>query len=119
MSLTWVREESPIWDAHKRRIVGGAPEDAFVLPFADGDPVPGEWWSVRVDAEGGKGADGAVVAYGRLDISWGGDAEILLAVDPGRQGQGVGSMRGQPARPAPVTTPLRLVAPGAIERLPG
>ncbi len=85
--LTWVREESPVWDEDKRRVVGGAPEGAFVLPFADGDPVPGEWWSARSGADGQE----SVVAYGRLDISWGGDAEILLAVDPGRQQQGVGS----------------------------
>ena len=84
--LTWVREEAPVWDADKRRVIGGAPDGAFVLPFRDGDSLPGEWWSVRAD-----GDDGAVVAYGRLDIGWGGDAEILLAVDPDRQTTGVGS----------------------------
>jgi GNAT superfamily N-acetyltransferase len=85
VSLTWVREESPVWDADKQRVIGGAPEGAFELPFSDGDAVPGEWWSARDD-----GADGAVVGYGRLDISWGGDAEILLAVAPDRQQQGIG-----------------------------
>jgi len=48
----WVREESPAWDADKHRIIGGAPEGAFVLPFAEGDPLLGEWWSVRARAEG-------------------------------------------------------------------
>ena len=81
--LSWVREDAPVWDADKRRIIGGAPEGTFVLPFSDGDPLPGEWWSAR---------DGStVVGYARLDIGWGGDAEILLAVDPERQEQGIGS----------------------------
>ncbi len=82
-SLVWVREEHPVWDADKQRVIGGAPEGAFVLPFSEGDELPGEWWSVRDDDE--------VVGYGRLDISWGGDAEILMAVDPVRQGKGIGS----------------------------
>ncbi|GGF57220.1 hypothetical protein GCM10011519_33960 [Marmoricola endophyticus] len=86
MALAWVREDDPVWDADKRRVIGGAPEGAFVLPFADGDPLPGEWWSAR-DA----GADGTVLGYGRLDVTWGGDAEILLAVDPAGQEKGVGS----------------------------
>ncbi len=81
--LSWRREDDPVWDADKQRVIGGAPEGAFVLPFSDGDPLPGEWWSARQDDE--------VVGFGRLDIGWGGDAEILLAVDPGRQEQGVGS----------------------------
>jgi GNAT superfamily N-acetyltransferase len=81
--LTWVREETPVWDADKQRVIGGAPEGAFDLPFAEGDPLPGEWWSAR-DGE-------TVVGYGRLDIGWGGDAEILLAVDPARQEEGIGT----------------------------
>lgn len=84
--LSWVREMDPVWDADKRRVVGGAPEGAFVIPFRDGDSLPGEWWSVREDSP-----DGKVLAYGRLDIGWGGDAQILLAVDPSRQEEGIGS----------------------------
>ena len=82
-SLVWAREEHPEWDADKQRVIGGAPEGAFVLPFSEGDELSGEWWSVRDEDE--------VVGYGRLDISWGGDAEILMAVDPARQGEGIGS----------------------------
>ena len=82
--LTWVREESPVWDADKARVIGGAPEGAFVLPFRDGEELPGDWWSAR-------DADDHVVGYGRLDTTWGGDAEILLAVAPDRQERGVGS----------------------------
>jgi GNAT superfamily N-acetyltransferase len=81
--LTWHHEENPTWDADKQRVIGGAPAGAFVLHFAEGDALPGEWWSAR--------ADGQVVGYGRLDISWGGDAEVLLAVDPAREEQGIGS----------------------------
>jgi len=84
MELSWVREEAPVWDGDKKRVIGGAPDGAFVIPFADGQELPGDWWSAR-DAEGG------AVGYGRLDTTWGGDAEILLAVDPGRQQQGIGS----------------------------
>jgi GNAT superfamily N-acetyltransferase len=84
MDLTWIREDPPVWDADKMRVIGGAPEGAFVLPFEDGQSLPGEWWSART-------ADGAVVGYGRLDTTWGGDAEILLAVDPAHQRQGAGS----------------------------
>jgi len=82
--LTWTREERPVWDADKVRIIGGAPAGAFVVSFGDGDELPGEWWSARE-------AGGAVVGYGRLDTTWGGDAEILLAVAPDRQAGGVGS----------------------------
>ena len=86
MSLTWEHEKSPaIWDADKQRVIGGAPEGAFVLPFEEGDHLPGEWWHVR------DGDDGPIVGYGRLDMTWGGDAEILLATDPSHQGEGVGS----------------------------
>lgn len=85
MTLQWVHEKSPVvWDADKERVIGGAPEGAFVLPFATGDHVPGEWWHVRDD-------DGRVVGYGRLDTTWGGDAEVLLATDPDHQGEGIGS----------------------------
>jgi N-acetylglutamate synthase-like GNAT family acetyltransferase len=35
--------------------------------------------------------DGTVVGYAWLDSTWGGDAEVLLAVDPAAQGRGVGS----------------------------
>jgi GNAT superfamily N-acetyltransferase len=87
MELRWVREDTPVWDADKKRVIGGAPDGAFVIPFADGEELPGEWWSVR---DGDPGSD-AVVGYGRLDTTWGGDAEILLAVDPDRQRQGIGS----------------------------
>lgn len=82
--LNWVREESPMWDADKARIVGGAPEGAFVLAFGDGEALPGDWWSAR-------DGNNVVVGYGRLDATWGGDAEILLAVAPDRQESGVGT----------------------------
>jgi GNAT superfamily N-acetyltransferase len=82
--LTWVREQAPVWDADKVRVIGGAPEGSFVLPFEEGDQLPGDWWSVR-------DAAGDVVGYGRLDTTWGGDAEILLAVAADRQEAGVGT----------------------------
>ena len=84
MQLTWFHEETPVWDDDKVRVIGGAPDGAFVIPFQDGQSLPGDWWSART-------SDDAVVGYGRLDTTWGGDAEILLAVDPARQQQGIGS----------------------------
>ena len=59
-------------------------EGVFDLSYADGAALPGDWWAARTP-------DGTVVGYGWLDATWGGDAEILLAVDPSAQQQGVGS----------------------------
>jgi GNAT superfamily N-acetyltransferase len=80
MALSWTKENPPRWDVEKARIVGGA-----ALGFdgtSVGDLLAGEWW--RVDA------DGVAAGYGWIDLNWG-DGEMLLAVDPARQGQGVGS----------------------------
>ena len=82
--LTWTHEDSPTWDADKQRVIGSAPEGAFDLSHTDGAALPGDWWSART-------SDGAVAGYGWLDATWGGDAEILLAVDAASQRQGVGS----------------------------
>ena len=82
--LTWTHEDSPTWDADKQRVIGSAPEGAFDHSYTDGDALPGDWWSART-------SDGAVAGYGWLDATWGGDAEILLAVDAASQRQGVGS----------------------------
>jgi GNAT superfamily N-acetyltransferase len=82
--LSWIHEDAPVWDADKARVIGGAPAGAFVIPFEDGDALPGDWWAAR-------DGDGEVVGYGRLDTTWGGDAEILLAVAPDRQEHGVGT----------------------------
>ena len=82
MDLTWIREDTPLWDAAKESIVGGAPAGALELPrLALGDLAPGEWF--RVDD------DGTTVGYGWMDCTWG-DAEITLAVDPRRYGTGIG-----------------------------
>jgi GNAT superfamily N-acetyltransferase len=82
--LTWHHEASPTWDADKQRVIGSAPPGALDLSFADGAPLPGDWWAART-------SDGVAVGYGWLDANWGGDAEILLAVDASSQQQGVGS----------------------------
>jgi len=82
--LAWVHESSPTWDADKRRVIGSAPPGVFDLAFADGASLPGDWWAVTT-------ADGQVVGYGWLDATWGGDAEVLLAVDASAREQGIGS----------------------------
>lgn len=84
MDLDWSHEPSPTWDADKQRVIGSAPPGALDLSYADGAALPGDWWSART-------ADGVVVGYGWLDATWGGDAEILLAVDASAQRQGAGS----------------------------
>ncbi len=85
MALTWVREERPRWDDDKQRVIGGAPPGALDLdPPASGSSLPGDWWAVTDPG-------GDVVGYGWLDSTWGGDAEIVLAVAPDAQGRGVGS----------------------------
>jgi len=82
--LTWTHEDNPTWDADKQRVIGSAPEGAFDLAYADGAALPGDWWAARTP-------DGAVVGYGWLDATWGGDAEILLAVETSSRQHGVGS----------------------------
>ncbi len=83
MSLEWVHENPPHWDADKASIVGGAAEGIFNLGEpGDGELLPGEWWRVE--------RDGKVAGYGWMEYTWG-DAEILLVVDPGQSGHGVGS----------------------------
>ena len=83
MSLSWIAEKPPRWDAEKQRIVGGVPEGSLKMEtYAEGDSIPGDWW--RVEREG------TIIGYGWMDTTWNG-AEILLAVDPEGQGGGVGS----------------------------
>jgi GNAT superfamily N-acetyltransferase len=81
--LSWVHEPNPTWDADKRRVVGSAPAGVFDLAYDDGAAIPGDWWACT--------SAGAVVGYGWLDATWGGDAEILLAVDAAARARGVGS----------------------------
>jgi GNAT superfamily N-acetyltransferase len=81
--LAWVREPSPTWDADKRRVIGSAPAGVFDLSYVDGAALPGDWWACT--------SDGVVVGYGWLDATWGGDAEVLLAVDASARQAGVGS----------------------------
>jgi GNAT superfamily N-acetyltransferase len=82
--LSWSHEANPTWDADKQRVIGSAPRGVFDLPYDDGASLPGDWWAARTGS-------GDVVGYGWLDATWGGDAEILLAVDAKSQQQGVGS----------------------------
>ncbi len=83
MSYEWIHEDTPQWDEDKESIIGGAPPGIFHLDnFKSGGIIPDEWWRVE--------QDGVVVGYGWMDATWG-DAEILLAVDPARQGHGAGN----------------------------
>lgn len=83
-TLTWTRESRPVWDADKERVVAGAPTGALDVPHEPGGELAGDWFAA---ADG----SGRVVGYGWLDSTWGGDTEILLAVDPACEGTGVGS----------------------------
>jgi GNAT superfamily N-acetyltransferase len=83
MSLKWSHESRPRWDSGKQRIVGGAPEGALDIDYPQDADLPGDWFAA---------ADGdRIVGYGWMDSTWGGDTEILLAVDPDSQGKGIGS----------------------------
>lgn len=84
MAFTWVREERPRWDDAKQAVIGQAPPGALDVRAVPGAGLPGDWWAATDD-------DGEVVGYGWLDSTWGGDAEILLAVAPQAQGRGVGT----------------------------
>lgn len=84
MELRWVHEDRPLWDEDKQRVIGGAPQGALDVQYPSGAELPGDWWSAR-------DGDGAVVGYGWLDATWGGDAEILLAVEKSVQRRGVGT----------------------------
>ncbi len=84
MTLSWIAENPPLWDADKMRIVGQAPAGIFDTRYStlpEGEQVPGEWWRVE--------DDGKTLGYGWLELVWG-DAEILLATDPEARGRGVG-----------------------------
>lgn len=83
MTLEWIHETNPRWDAPKAAIVGGAPPESLAIPpLAAGDLAPGEWFRVE---EGGR-----VVGYGWMDCTWG-DAEVLLVVEASRQRAGIGA----------------------------
>jgi GNAT superfamily N-acetyltransferase len=83
MALSWIHENPPRWDAGKAAILGGAAPGTFDLSRYEGaDVLPGEWWRVE--------DDGRTVAYGWMDYTWG-EGEMLLAVDPARQGGGIGT----------------------------
>jgi N-acetylglutamate synthase-like GNAT family acetyltransferase len=81
-ALRWVHEDDPRWDADRERIFATVPEGVFVTASRrPGERLSSDWWRVE--------RDGAVVGYGWLDDVWG-DAEVLLAVDAGERGAGVG-----------------------------
>ena len=83
MALSWVREDTPVWDAAKQAIVGGAPAGSLQpVALGLGDLAPGEWFRVE--------QDGATIGFGWMDCTWG-DAEVTLAVDVRHQASGVGA----------------------------
>ncbi len=84
MALNWIHEDGPArWDDDKQRIVGEAPAGTFDgIKYGKGDLVAGDWWRAE--------EDGKVVGYGWMDTVWG-DAQILLAVDDGARGHGIGT----------------------------
>jgi GNAT superfamily N-acetyltransferase len=80
---TWVHEPHPVWDHDKARIMAAVPAGVFDFSqYCEGALLPGEWW--RVD-EGGR-----AIGYGWVDFNWS-NGEVLLAVDAGSRGRGVGS----------------------------
>jgi ribosomal protein S18 acetylase RimI-like enzyme len=81
--LQWVKDDDPRWDADRQRVFATVPEGVFATGRrVDGEPLTSDWWRV-LDGD-------RVVGYGWLDDVWG-DAEILLAVEAGARGSGVGA----------------------------
>ncbi len=82
MTLAWIKQDAPRWDADKRRVFGDAELAAVGLERpADDAAIADEWWAVTQDGE--------VVGYGWLDSEWG-DAEISFVVAPAARGAGIG-----------------------------
>jgi N-acetylglutamate synthase-like GNAT family acetyltransferase len=82
-ALQWVQEADPRWDADRERVFGTVPEGVFLSSAREpGERLSSDWWRAE--------RDGQVLGYGWLDDVWG-DAEILLAVDEGERGAGVGA----------------------------
>jgi hypothetical protein len=82
--LSWIRDDTPVGNSDKARVIGGAPVGVFPLAIRDDDHLPGEWWAVH-------DGTGHVVGYGRLDTSRDGYGDVLLAVAPDRQQRGIGT----------------------------
>jgi GNAT superfamily N-acetyltransferase len=81
--LGWTRENTPRWDADKRRLFGPGELAATGLSAPAPDaPVADEWWRVTGDS-------GQVVGYGWLDSEWG-NAEITFLVAACHRGAGIG-----------------------------
>jgi GNAT superfamily N-acetyltransferase len=84
--LSWIAERPARWDEHKERIVGDAGSERLgektVAAWRQAQVLPGDWWRVE--------SGDRVVGYGWMDVTWG-DAEILVAVDAGERGKGVGT----------------------------
>jgi ribosomal protein S18 acetylase RimI-like enzyme len=81
--LTWVHEDDPRWDDDRERVFATVPAAVFPsVARTPGERLSSDWWRVE--------RDGSVVGYGWLDDVWG-DAEILLAVEEGARGAGVGA----------------------------
>jgi N-acetylglutamate synthase-like GNAT family acetyltransferase len=81
--LTWVHEDDPRWDDDRERVFTTVPTTVFPsVARSAGERLSSDWWRVE--------RDGSVVGYGWLDDVWG-DAEILLAVEEGARGAGVGA----------------------------
>ncbi len=82
MTTTWLAEPNPArFDASKEAFFARLPPGSVHVDRA-GELLPGTWWRLE--------ADGEVVAYGWMDITWG-DAQILLAVHPEHQRHGYGA----------------------------
>ena len=82
MTLAWIKQDAPRWDADKRRVFGDAELASVGLERpVDDAAIADEWWAVT--------RDGEIVGYGWLDSEWG-DAEISFVVAPVARGVGIG-----------------------------
>jgi len=83
MTLHWIKEDTPRWDAEKQRLFGAAELTAVGLQAPEsGAAIADEWWRVTDDA-------GSTVGYGWLDTEWG-DAQVTFFVAPSFRQAGIG-----------------------------
>ena len=95
--LSWVREDDPVWDADKRRVIGGAPDGAFVIPFRDGEPLAGR---VVVGTRGRPGRQRPGLRPARHRLGWRRPDPARGRADPsGARGSAASCWLGSRTRP--------------------
>lgn len=81
--MCWIKEEKPLWDRNKIKIIGSNIGCFVISDIQEGDKLEGKWFKLTDKY-------GQIVGYGWIDII-GGEAEISVAVDKKYKGNGYGT----------------------------